>query len=89
MDKIITIPFGYLLDWLYQFTGNYGLALIFFAIAVRLVLMPISAKQERLMAQLRTQEGTGLDSVANLLLLSIFQCLLCRADVRQTPRRSS
>ena len=47
MDKIITIPFGYLLDWLYQFTGNYGLALIFFAIAVRLVLMPISAKSKK------------------------------------------
>ena len=42
-------------------------------------LMPISAKQERLMAQLRAQEGSGLDSVANLLLLSIFQCLLCLA----------
>ena len=42
-------------------------------------LMPINAKQERLMAQLRTQEGTGLDSVVNVLLLSIFQCLLCLA----------
>jgi len=29
------------------------------------------------MAQLRTREGSGLDSVANLLLLSIFQCLCC------------
>ncbi len=47
MDKIITIPFGYLLDWLYQFTNNYGLALIFFAIIVRLVLMPISAKSKK------------------------------------------
>ena len=40
-------------------------------------LQPISPKQERLMAQLRTREGSGLDSVANLLLLSIFQCLCC------------
>ena len=40
-------------------------------------LLPISVKQERLMAQLRAQEGSGLDSVANLLLLSIFQCLCC------------
>ena len=47
MDKIITVPFGYLLDWLYQFTNNYGLALIFFAIIVRLVLMPISAKSKK------------------------------------------
>jgi len=40
-------------------------------------LMPISHKQERLMAQLRAREGSGLDSVANLLILSIFQCLCC------------
>ena len=40
-------------------------------------LQPISHKQERLMAQLRTREGSGLDSVANLLILSIFQCLCC------------
>ena len=42
-----------------------------------MTLVPISAKQERMMAQLRAQEGSGLDSVANLLLLSIFQCLCC------------
>ena len=32
ISDIITIPFGYLLDWLYQFTSNYGIALILFAI---------------------------------------------------------
>ena len=42
-----------------------------------MTLVPISPKQERMMAQLRAREGTGLDSVANLLLLSIFQCLCC------------
>jgi len=42
-----------------------------------MTLKPISPKQERLMAQLRTREGSGLDSVANLLILSIFQCLCC------------
>ena len=26
MSQIITVPFGYLLDWLYQFTANYGVA---------------------------------------------------------------
>ena len=42
MDKIITIPFGYLLDWLYQFTSNYGLSLIIFAVIVQIVMLPIS-----------------------------------------------
>ena len=44
MSDIITIPFGYLLDWLYQFTTNYGVSLILFAILVRVVLLPITAK---------------------------------------------
>ena len=41
--EFIAVPFGYLLDFLYQFTTNYGLALIIFAVIVRLVLLPISA----------------------------------------------
>ncbi len=52
MDKIITIPFGYVLDWLYQFTTNYGVSLILFAIIVRLVLMPISAKSKKSMMKM-------------------------------------
>ena len=47
MDKIITVPFGYLLDWLYQFTNNYGLALIFFAVIVQLVMVPMSAMSKK------------------------------------------
>ena len=26
--KFISVWFGYLLDWLYRFAGNYGLALV-------------------------------------------------------------
>ena len=52
MDKIITVPFGYLLDWLYQFTSNYGLALIFFAVIVQLVLLPITAKSKKSMMKM-------------------------------------
>ena len=46
-EKLITIPFGYLLDYLYQFTTNYGLALIIFAVIVRLVLLPVTAKSKK------------------------------------------
>ena len=52
ISDIITIPFGYLLDWLYQFTNNYGLALIFFAVIVRLVLIPINAKSKKSMMKM-------------------------------------
>ena len=47
LRDLITIPFGYLMDWLYQITGNYGVALILFAIAVQLILLPITAKSKK------------------------------------------
>ena len=52
IQDIITIPFGYLLDWLYQFTTNYGVALILFAIIVRLVLLPVTAKSRKSMMKM-------------------------------------
>ncbi len=44
LSDLVTIPFGYLLGWLYQLTANYGVALILFSVVVKLVLMPASAK---------------------------------------------
>ena len=50
--QFIAVPFGYLLDFLYQFTTNYGVALIIFAVIVRLVLLPISAKSKKSMMKM-------------------------------------
>ena len=47
LSNLITIPFGYLMDWLYRITNNYGVALILFAVIVQLVLLPITAKSKR------------------------------------------
>ena len=47
MAKIITIPFGWLLSFLYDLTNNYGVALIIFATLVQLILLPISAKSKK------------------------------------------
>ena len=52
MDSIITIPFGYILDFLYQFTANYGVSLILFAVIVRLVMVPINAKSKKSMMKM-------------------------------------
>ena len=51
-ELFITKPFGYLLDFLYQFTTNYGLALIIFAVIVRIVLLPITAKSKKSMMKM-------------------------------------
>ena len=48
---------------------------------VELTLLPISPKQERKMAQLRTKASSVLYSVCNLLLLTLFQFLSCLAFV--------
>ena len=43
----IRIPFGYLLSWLYQLTSNYGVALIIFAVILKLILLPATAKSKK------------------------------------------
>ena len=49
---IIRIPFGYMLEFLYNFSGNYGLALILFGIVIKLILLPVSAKSKKSMMKM-------------------------------------
>ena len=49
---LIRVPFGYLMDFLYQFTSNYGMALILFALLVKLILLPASAKSKKSMMKM-------------------------------------
>ena len=44
---IIQVPFGWIMAQLYQLTNNYGWALILFAIIVKLVLLPATAKGKK------------------------------------------
>ncbi len=43
---------------------------------VEMELQPITARQEKRQAELRTKAASGWDSLANLLLLTVFQCLV-------------
>ena len=43
--RLLAKPMGYLLMWLYQLIGNYGICLILFTIAVKLVTYPLYEKQ--------------------------------------------
>ena len=49
---IIRIPFGWLLSWLYEFTNNYGIALIIFAVALKVIMFPITAKSKKSMMKM-------------------------------------
>ena len=46
-SDIIRVPFGYIMDFLYQITNSYGLSLILFAVLVQLVTLPINAKSKK------------------------------------------
>lgn len=45
--EYIRIPFRYLLQWLSDITGNFGWALIIFAVLVKVVLYPATAKSKK------------------------------------------
>ena len=52
LSDIVTVPFGWLLGRLYEMTGNYGYAMIIFALIVQLVLLPINAKSKKSMMKM-------------------------------------
>ena len=39
--------FGYVLNFIYNFVGNYGLALIIFTVLLKLAMLPMSIKQQK------------------------------------------
>lgn len=50
MGKIISFLagiFGYLLNFIYGYVNNYGLAIILFTIAVQIILLPFSIRQQK------------------------------------------
>lgn len=59
MLSIIAVPFGYLMRGLYYIFNNYALSIIFFTIIIKLILLPLSIKQQKsqtLMARMRPYE---------------------------------
>ena len=44
---------------------------------VEMNLQPVSQEQEEELTRMRTKASTGIDSIANVLLLSVFQALTC------------
>lgn len=47
ISTFIPIMFGYVFEWLYDFTTNYALTLFLFALVVKVILLPLSAKQKK------------------------------------------
>lgn len=49
----LAVPLFYVLDWIFSFTGNWGVAIILLTVLVKGVLYPLSAASYRSMANMR------------------------------------
>ena len=47
MTELIAIPLGWIMRYLYNLVGNYGVTLILFTLVTKLILMPLSVKQKK------------------------------------------
>ena len=47
--EIITIPLGYIIDFIYRVVKNYGLAIIIFTVIIKLLLLPLNIKSQKAM----------------------------------------
>ena len=46
---LIATPFGYVMRFMYDFIGNYGVCIILFSLFVKIVTSPLTLKQKRSM----------------------------------------
>jgi YidC/Oxa1 family membrane protein insertase len=49
----LTRPFFFCIDWLYHWTGNFGIAILIFTVFVKAVFFPLANKSYRSMAKMR------------------------------------
>lgn len=49
MIKFLANSLGYVLNFIYGFIGNYGISIIIFTIILKLIMLPISVKQQKSM----------------------------------------
>ena len=58
MFSFIANIFGYLLKWLYNIVGsNYGIAIVLFTIVLRIILLPITIKQQKSLKKTSELQG--------------------------------
>ena len=57
MIKFFANLFGYFLNYLYNLLGNYGLAILIFSVIIKLILLPVSIKQQKTMKKTEKIQG--------------------------------
>lgn len=51
--RIFSTPFGYVMRLIYQFVGNYAVAIFLFALLVKVLMLPLSIKQKKSMMEMQ------------------------------------
>ena len=51
--SIIITPLRWILDLLYGFVGNYGVAIILFTLVIKLIILPLDIKQRHSMRKMQ------------------------------------
>ena len=57
LGYIICIPFAWLVRLLYNLTGSYGMAIILFTVALKLILLPFQLKSKKSMMRMNRMNG--------------------------------
>lgn len=52
-NTLITQPLGYIIKVIYNLTGNYGVSIILFTFITRLIMLPLSIKQQKSMVRMQ------------------------------------
>ena len=60
MYDIFGTPFGWIMRLIYQLVNNYGVAIVLFTIITKILLFPISYKQQKNCKNIGRQEDIGL-----------------------------
>ncbi len=50
--QLIATPLGWIMRWIYNLVGNYGVTLILFTLITKILLMPLSVKQKKSMIRM-------------------------------------
>lgn len=53
-EMLITTPLGYILSFIYDLVQNYGWAVIIFTLITKLIILPLSLKQQKSMSKMQT-----------------------------------
>jgi YidC/Oxa1 family membrane protein insertase len=73
INTILGIPLGYLMDFSYRLTGNYGLAIILFTLLTKILMMPLSLMAQKdaiIMAKIQPAlEGIRARNAGNSALM--------------------